>query len=276
VKLLGIFAVLAALLAGSITPASSPRSWIDDPLPGSVLPAAPVEIVAHSFDDAGVVAIVLSVDGDTVSEVVPSGAGDRFVMVRMQWDPPGPGSYLLQIQGRASDRTLGSSATAVIQIGATVEETTTTTVGKTTTTSIGTTTTTAPVSTSTTSSTVATTTTSTLPATTTMPLTTTTTTSCGIVAPVATTPVDGSAVGSTVTLGWSYGDCDPAAFTVQVSIARDFSSVESGGTVAGSARSWTATVRCGLDYFWRVRAEGVDTGPWSSTSWFTTNTRGCA
>jgi len=285
-KLLGIFAVLATLATGSITVLpSSARSWIDGPLPGTVLPVAPVEIVAHSYDDAGVATVVLSVDGTPVAEIVPDGAGDRFVTIRTRWNPPGPGTYLLQVQERAADQTPGAAATAVVQIGGasettststttstTAAATTTTTMPPTTSTTVAATTTTAPPTTTSTSTTAAATTTTTV-----APTTTTTTVPCAIGTPVATAPPSGSATGSTVTLQWSYSSssCVPASFAIQISLARDFSTIESGGTVGGSQRSWTTTVRCGFDYYWRVRAEDVDAGSWSSTSTFTTATRIC-
>ncbi len=267
-KVLAVATALVGLLTASVAVApDSARVWIDDPLPGNVLELGPVGIVAHAFDPVGVAAVAISVDGQVIAEVAPSAYGDRFVIVRMQWDPPGPGTYLLQAQGRSTDGGLGPVTSAVIEIEGAEPTTTTTQPHATTTTTVPpTTTTTAPT----------TTTSTTVPATTTTTAATTTTTAaCTIGTPVPMAPSDGSATGSTVTLGWFYTGCEPAGFTVQISLVRDFAIVEYPGTVAGTERSWTTTVACFANYFWRVRAEDVDAGTWSDTWTFTTDTPTC-
>ena len=258
-----VVAAIAGLLTTSISVIPSPaRAWIDDPLPGAVLDVGSVEIVAHAFDPAGVATVVISVDGDPIAEVSPAAPGDRFVIVRTQWDPPGPGTYLLRAQGRSTGGDAGAAASAVIEIEGTAPSTTTTTTAV-----PSPTTTTAPPSTTTTQP--PTTTTTQPPITTTTSTSTTTTTSCDLGMPAPTGPT-GSVSTPSPTLTWSYNGCrEPFDFEIQVSRDSTFTRVELDVNAPGTVRNLAVGPLSCDTWFWRIRTLDVDTGPFSGVVSFT-------
>jgi len=283
VKILAVAIALVSLLTGSIT-VSAARVWIDDPLPESVHPVAPVQIVAHAFDEAGVASVTFSVDGDVIAEITPAGAGNRFVTVRAQWDPPGPGIYLLQVRGLAPDETGGAAASAVIEIEgppppsttttvapATTQPTTTTQPATTTSTTSTSTTTTTTSTTSTTTTTTSTSTTTTSTSTTTTSTTapTTTTTSCDLGVPTPTGP-SGTVTNPSPTLTWSYNGCrEPMEFEIQVSRDSTFTRVEYPGMAPGDVRSFPVGPLACDTWYWQIRTLDPDTGPFSGVASFT-------
>src|SRR5688572_16639323 len=90
---------LLALRPADATPAAA-QAWIDDPLDRSVVAPAPLGILAHAYDPAGVDDVALLVDGQPDQVVTPDRSGERLVWVQLSWVPPGPGTYLLTVVGR--------------------------------------------------------------------------------------------------------------------------------------------------------------------------------
>jgi hypothetical protein len=97
--LLGLLGLAAALALTSCNRPSSgsagPQAWIDAPLHESIHAVAPMEIVLHGSDPGGVSLIELSINGEVLSRKPPDDTASALVTHRVQWDPPGPGEYLL-------------------------------------------------------------------------------------------------------------------------------------------------------------------------------------
>lgn len=120
-------APITAALAAALLLAAGPllgraaladaTSWIDAPLDGSVLPLAPVDVVAHSADQAGIAEVIFDVDGaDVDAAVQPAAASSRLVTSRFRWVPPGFGTYVLTVRARNPAGELGAPATATVVI----------------------------------------------------------------------------------------------------------------------------------------------------------------
>jgi hypothetical protein len=272
-------AVMAPMLLAAValaqTSESESAAWIDAPLGFASLPFAPVEVVAHATDPAGVVQLRLEVDGSVVSETPADPAGDRLAVGRFLWVPAAPGVFELAVRGRPEGGDWGPAGTVeVVVVGdgtasVTTVATTSTTRPVTTSTIRVSTTTTRPV---TTTSTRATTTTS-ISTTTTSSSTTTTLCALGLPSPAGSSV---SAAGS-ATLIWSYSGCrEPEQFELQVSRDASFARVEYGPVGVGGERSVTTPpLECGT-WFWRVRTyDSGDIGPWSGASSFEVSLRGC-
>lgn len=90
-------AFLVVVVGSSCSGASGgKRIWIDDPLDGERLPVDTVVIHSTSSSLSGAAEITLYVDGVAVVTDKPGGSGD-LISHSQPWDPPGPGSYQLQV-----------------------------------------------------------------------------------------------------------------------------------------------------------------------------------
>jgi hypothetical protein len=113
-------ALLVALVAmpsfgaGAVVAATS---WVDAPLDGSVLPVAPIEVVAHSADPGLVRAVRLEVDGAAVDgrEVDPP---VTLATTRFTWTPRAPGTHTLVIRARNVADAWGAPAAVTVVVGA--------------------------------------------------------------------------------------------------------------------------------------------------------------
>lgn len=119
----GLVAVLTAALALAALPLLGraalveATSWIDAPLDGSVLPLATYEVVAHSADQAGVVEVILALDGADVDAFSQPGNGSaRLVTSRFQWTPATVGTYVLTVRARNTTGEFGAPASATVVI----------------------------------------------------------------------------------------------------------------------------------------------------------------
>lgn len=239
------------------------KAWIDQPLGFEVITSVPVRVTAHATHPSGVSGISLWIDGQMVSSVETEGANLETAI--FEWNPPGSGTYLLEVEGNSGEGAgVPGAVEVVVDLGDLFSSTTT----------VGESTTEAPSSTAP----GVTTTTSKPTTTTTKPTTTTTTTVCDLGVP-APSSVSGTGTMSP-TLSWSYGGCrEPEEFEVQVSRTPDFLRLESFGLAPGSVRSaqMTVTANC-TTYYWRVRTYDAGShGSWSAIgSFFVQITRTCA
>jgi hypothetical protein len=92
-------------------------AWVDAPLDGSTVPAAPLEIVAHATDPGGVTTVAVSVDGALIA-TVPFDGRTSLVTARVAWTDVTPGIHLVTAQGRGSSGALGLPAGAVVVVAA--------------------------------------------------------------------------------------------------------------------------------------------------------------
>lgn len=273
---------------------AGPSAWVDDPLDGSVLASDVDEVivVAHATDPEGIVAVVLSVDGDEIDTATTS--GDALVLADdLRWSPRGPGTYELTVVGRDPSGAATPPGTATVQVGSDAEQPTTTTTSpvagdstSSTESGLDAPTSTDPTSTASTSvsqrsrpepttTPSATSTTPPIATTTTQPITTTT---CVPGRPTNTSPPDGAVVATkTPTLQWTYSGCPPELFQIEISRDASFLRVEPSGRVAGAERQWTPPpLACDISFWFRVRAElGASAGAWSAPTSFTASFRGC-
>lgn len=102
-----------------------------------------------------------------------------------------------------------------------------------------------------------------------------------LIAPTTELPVDGGTVMTAdPTYTWGYADptCTPAGYHLQVSSTADFSVLEVDSreeNIPFKARTTGILLSDCTDYYWRVAAvNGVDDGPWSNVSEFSTDLAG--
>jgi len=110
--------VLVACAGPTPAVALGPQTWIDAPLDGAMLADAPYLVVAHATHPDGLSALVLLVNGveEGQVQVGPDQAGQTLVEGSWDWDPAGPGFYLLEAYALAPDGAAGPSAVANVTV----------------------------------------------------------------------------------------------------------------------------------------------------------------
>jgi hypothetical protein len=93
--------------------------WIDAPLPGSHLPLADVEIVAHSANPGGVASFEIDINGQLLTKIGPDPASiDQTLMyARYFWLPAEPGSYTIDVTAFDLNNRPGTPAHVVVEVG---------------------------------------------------------------------------------------------------------------------------------------------------------------
>ncbi len=227
-------AVLVILILSGCTMPSGggagPMVWIDRPLDGKTVPLAPLIFQAHASDDDGITKIEFLVSDSLIGDVSTGGA--RLEEASIEWTPPAPGVYTLNV--RATDTQGNSNARTPASVQITVGGGTPTPASALT-----------PVS----GQCVAET----------------------LVAPLLLSPADGAAVTGDPLLTWSYPDasCHPYSYAVDISSDASFSDISLGfGTLDynETGRQWS--LPAGQCYYWRVKAyvpdvEGPPSPAWS-------------
>jgi hypothetical protein len=94
-----------------------PTAWIDTPLNQSMLPLAPVQIVAHGYDAGGVAKFEISVNGSLVNTLPPMDANGKLYMTQENWTPPGNGNFTLSVRAQNTAGAWGAPVSVVITIG---------------------------------------------------------------------------------------------------------------------------------------------------------------
>jgi hypothetical protein len=91
------------------TPDPSPsQTWIDAPLPNSVLPLLPYELVFHGASFVGVTEFELRINGVVITEVPPvssSSGGSQMgtlFLGKYLWTPLAPGTYLIAVRAKGN------------------------------------------------------------------------------------------------------------------------------------------------------------------------------
>lgn len=104
---------------------SGPQVWIDAPLPGDTLMLEPYTLVAHASSPAGIQSFEFSMDGELLA-APESDSGDNLSYAEYTWDPPGPGSYILEVRARDGTGSIGPMASThftVVEAAATATTT---------------------------------------------------------------------------------------------------------------------------------------------------------
>jgi Bacterial Ig domain len=249
------------------TPPPMAQAWVDHPFDGSSLPdQGSVAIIVHATDPDGVAQVAVSIDDETID--TQDLAGDaELVTIETTWEPPGPGTYELEVVGEDGDGEAGRPGIATFTVGdpPAGDESTTTTQPAATSTTEGTdpdaTTTTAAAGPADPTTTTEGSTQTTAPrVTTTTRPTSTTVAPCRPDTPRLVNPPNGQDVTTrTPRLTWDHSGCRPDRFTVQVAdnlgFVADRGSYVHRVDVPGLARNITwEPLRCDTTYYWRVRA----------------------
>jgi hypothetical protein len=216
---------------------AGPKVWIDRPLDGSSVPLAPLILQAHAADADGITKIEFLVF-DSLIGGVPTG-GTRLEQASIEWMPPGPGVYTLNV--RAMDKQGNTNAGGLASVQVTVSGGTPTPAAALTTTPT--------------------------------PAALTTSGQCtaeALVAPLLLAPADGAAVTGEPLLAWSYPDasCHPDSFAVDISSDSSFTDISLGfGTQDYSETSRGWPLPTGQCYYWRVKAYVPDVNGPPSPAW---------
>ena len=96
------------------TQGAGPQTWIDLPLDDTTAPLAPLTLMAHSSDNAGVKRIEFYVNGEEVAAQATE--GNRLESRRYEWTPLGPGKYKIQARGISGTGEKGPYAVALVTI----------------------------------------------------------------------------------------------------------------------------------------------------------------
>jgi hypothetical protein len=93
--------------------------WIDAPLPGSHLPLAEVEIVAHSANPGGVASFEIDINGQLLTKISPDPASiaQTLMYARYFWLPAAPGSYMIEVTAFDLNNQPGTPAQVVVEVG---------------------------------------------------------------------------------------------------------------------------------------------------------------
>ncbi len=100
------------------TGVAAPQTWIDAPLPHSVLPIAPYEIIAHATNPNGIASFEFSVNGEVIAtDPVLEKTDHTLAQMSQLWSPAVPGTYLLGVRAAGPDRTFGLPAEVRVVVG---------------------------------------------------------------------------------------------------------------------------------------------------------------
>jgi hypothetical protein len=111
--------VLAVGMTGLVAAAGvqpPTMAWLDAPLPGSILPAGPVSIVAHAAHPSGIVRVELLADGIVVDTLESGNTMSTFLVAPFDWSPPAPGPYTLAVRALSAAAGWSDAAGAGITI----------------------------------------------------------------------------------------------------------------------------------------------------------------
>jgi hypothetical protein len=222
------------LLAGCNLPSiggAGPAVWIDRPLDGDKEPVSqPVLIQAHASDIDGIESFEFFAAGTSLGEV--AAGGERLGEASLQWQPPGPGVYLLGVQAMDQKGDIGPLASVQVTVGDATETTAVTTSSP-----------------------------SALDA---------LCASDALTAPMLLSPADGATITGPSMLSWSYPDalCHPASYFVDISPDASFNDISLGfGTLDYNETSREWPLPAGQCYYWRARAYVPDVSGPPSAAW---------
>jgi len=110
--------LLATLLLAStasvslVGAATKSKAWIDQPLPGAILPFGPTAVTLHAASPVGISQVRVLVDGVPETNL-PAPTGE-LVTLDWTWQPPGPGLHLLTVVADATDGLVSDPASVAV------------------------------------------------------------------------------------------------------------------------------------------------------------------
>lgn len=230
-----ISAVLMILILAGCTfsgnTGAGPMVWIDRPLNGESYPLASLILQAHAADVDGITTIEFLVSDGLLSSLPTGGA--RLEEANLEWQPPGPGVYKIDV--RAIDSLGNTNARSPASIKITIIDSTQ---------SLTATQIPLPV----------------LSDTPTPAIPSPDSDLClpdNLVAPLLSSPAEGESVTGDPLFTWSYPDssCHPSRYIVDISSDVSFADVSLGfdsGNYNETNRVWP--LPAGACYYWRVKA----------------------
>jgi hypothetical protein len=98
--------------------AGGSQTWIDAPLPGSSLPLAEVEIVAHASSPDGIASFEIDLNGQPLTSIdpAPGSLDPNFKTMRYSWQPAAAGKYLIEVGAVDSKHQNIPPAQALVQV----------------------------------------------------------------------------------------------------------------------------------------------------------------
>lgn len=123
-RLFLISLVMALGLSGCFRPGYSPfgegtglSAWMDQPMNGSHLPLAPLDVLIHAYDPTGIMQVEFSVDSAVVANLTSLETEKLLSMVKTTWNPPAAGEFTLQVRALNGSGAWSSYASSVVFIG---------------------------------------------------------------------------------------------------------------------------------------------------------------
>jgi hypothetical protein len=112
----GAMLVLLCFLTACGGPGGGPQTWIDRPLEeDNPVPVKALTIQAHASDADGVASVEFFVDDQSINVV--SVDGGRLSSALVEWTPPGPGTYIVSVEGTDNAGNTGASARTTVVVG---------------------------------------------------------------------------------------------------------------------------------------------------------------
>jgi hypothetical protein len=108
-----LFCVILFILSGCSTAIGGPQSWIDQPVYDPMqVPLEPLILQAHASDEDGVRNIVFWVGERQIASV--DTGGNRLGNAIIEWTPPGPGSFSIQVFATDMAGNVGDTTTSLV------------------------------------------------------------------------------------------------------------------------------------------------------------------
>jgi hypothetical protein len=112
---LGLSACNLAAAPLASTGTGEAQAWFDAPLPNSLHPLAPLQVVAHASDPGGIINFELTTGGVPITLASPN-TSDSIVTLIYSWTPPQPGSYQLSVRAQNSSGSWSDYAYTAVTI----------------------------------------------------------------------------------------------------------------------------------------------------------------
>lgn len=107
--------ILVFVLSACSASGAGPQTWIDWPLDNTRVPLEPLIMQAHASDSNGVRSLVFMVSGTQIGFSAVSGG--RLETASIEWAPPGPGTYTVQVYAVDTAGNQGATATSLVIVG---------------------------------------------------------------------------------------------------------------------------------------------------------------
>jgi len=115
IRHLTLIGAFTSLFTSCGLPSPGPQAWLDLPLDNTTAPLAPLTIMSHASDTDGVARFVFYVDGEEIKSI--DAEGERLESRQFEWNPPRPGTYVIEVRAFDGSGNPGSLTSALVMIG---------------------------------------------------------------------------------------------------------------------------------------------------------------